>query len=465
MATSILATKLYIPPPRPKIVLRPRLIERLNEGMHCKLTLISASAGFGKTTLVSEWVAGCERPEQKVRVAWLSLDEGDNDPTRFLTYLVAALQTLAPEIGAGVLAALQSPQLPSIESLLTTLLNEITTISDNFILVLDDYHVVDSIPVDQALTFLVEYQPPRMHMIIATREDPHLPLARLRARGQLIELRAADLRFTPTEANEFLNQVMGLNLAMEDIATLETRTEGWIAGLQLAALSMQGRSDAASFIHAFTGSHRFVLDYLVEEVLQRQPEGIHSFLLKTAILDRLSGSLCDAVTGREDGKGMLETLERGNLFIIPLDDQRQWYRYHPLFAEVLQARLLDEQPDQVFSMHQRASEWYEHNGSATDAIRHALAAKDFERAAILVELAVPEMRRNRQGATVTELGWLKALPDELVHFRPVLCVDYAYALFGGGELEAVETRLRDAERWLVARQAARRKPVEALRSA
>ena len=381
-------------------------------------------------------------------VAWLSLDEGDNDPTRFLTYLVAALQTIEPNIGAGVLAVLQSPQPPPIESILTALLNEITTIPDNFILVLDDYHVIDSKPVDQALTFLLEHLPPQMHLVIATREDPHLPLARLRARGQLTELRAADLRFTPAEAAEFLNQVMGLNLSAEDIAALETRTEGWIAGLQLAALSMQGRSDAASFIQAFTGSHRFVLDYLVEEVLQRQPEGIHSFLLKTAILDRLSGSLCDAVTGREDGKGMLETLERGNLFIIPLDDQRQWYRYHPLFAEVLQARLLDEQPDQVFSLHQRASEWYEHNGSAADAIRHALAAKDFERAATLVELAVPEMRRNRQEATVTELGWLKALPDELVHFRPVLSVDYAYALFGGGELEAVEARLRDAERWL-----------------
>ena len=347
-----------------------------------------------------------------------------------------------------MLAVLQSPQPPPTESILTALLNEITTIPDNFILVLDDYHVIDSKPVDKALTFLLEHLPPQMHLVIATREDPPLPLAGLRARGQLTELRAADLRFTPAEAAEFLNQVMGLNLSAEDIAALETRTEGWIAGLQLAALSMQGRSDAASFIQAFTGSHRFVLDYLVEEVLQRQPEGIHSFLLKTAILDRLSGSLCDAVTGREDGKGMLETLERGNLFIIPLDDQRQWYRYHPLFAEVLQARLIDEQPDQVFSLHQRASEWYEHNGSAADAIRHALAAKDFERAAILVELAVPEMRRNRQEATVTELGWLKALPDELVHFRPVLSVDYAYALFGGGELEAVEARLRDAERWL-----------------
>ncbi len=445
MPEPLLFTKLYIPPPRPGIVPRPRLIERLNDGLvkGGRLTLISAPAGFGKTMLVSEWVASCGR-----LVAWLSLDEGDNDPVRFISYLVAALQTIKAGIDEGLLAILQSPQPPPTESILTTLLNEIATISDSFILVLDDYHVVDSKPVDQALTFLIEHQPPQMHLVITTREDPHLPLARLRARGQLTELRAADLRFTPAEAAEFLNQVMGLNLSAENIAALETRTEGWIAGLQLAALSMQGRSDAASFIQAFTGSHRFVLDYLVEEVLQRQPEGIHSFLLKTAILDRLSGSLCDAVTGRKDGKGVLETLERGNLFVIPLDDQRQWYRYHPLFAEVLQARLIDEQPDQVFSLHQRASEWYEHNGSAADAIRHALAAKDFERAAILVELAVPEMRRNRQEATVTELGWLKALPNELVRFRPVLSVAYAYALFGGGELEAVEPRLRDAERWL-----------------
>ena len=239
MPTPILATKLYIPPPRPKVVLRPRLIERLNEGLSSgrKLTLISASAGFGKTTLVSEWVAGCERP-----VAWLSLDEGDNDPTRFLTYLVAALQTIAANIGEGVLGVLQSPQPPPIESILTALLNEITTIPDNFILVLDDYHVIDSKPVDNALTFLLEHLPPQMHLVITTREDPHLPLARLRARGQLTELRAADLRFTPAEAAEFLNQVMGLNLSAEDIAALETRTEGWIAGLQLAALSMQGRS-------------------------------------------------------------------------------------------------------------------------------------------------------------------------------------------------------------------------------
>ena len=277
----ILATKLHTPLPRPQVVLRPRLIERLNEGLHRKLTLISASAGFGKTTLVSEWAAGCERREPKVRVAWLSLDEGDSDPTRFLTYLIVALQTIVANIGAGMLSVLQAPQPPSIESILTTLLNEITTIPDNFILVLDDYHAIDAKPVDNALTFLLEHLPPQMHLVIATREDPNLPLARLRVRNQLTELRAADLRFTPSEAAGFLNEVMGLNLSGEDIAALETRTEGWIAGLQLAALSMQGHAsrDVTSFIKSFTGSHHFVLDYLVEEVLQQQIRKRPDFLV------------------------------------------------------------------------------------------------------------------------------------------------------------------------------------------
>ena len=345
MSTPILATKLYIPPPRAKIVLRPRLIERLNEGLSSgrKLTLISASAGFGKTTLVSEWIASCKQP-----AAWLSLDEGDNDSTRFLTYLVAGLQMIAPNIGEGVLGVLQSPQPPPTESILTALINEITTIPNNpstrpfgqsgqrFIFVLDDYHIIDSKPVDNALAFLLEHLPPQMHLVITTREDPQLPLARRRARGQLTELRAADLRFTPTEAAEFLNQAMNLQLSTEDIAALEARTEGWITGLQLAALalqgslSIQGHTDTSRFIQSFTGSHRFVLDYLVEEVLQRQPEHIRSFLLQTAILDRLSGPLCDAVTGQKDGRCILETLERDNLFVVPLDDQRQWYRYHHL---------------------------------------------------------------------------------------------------------------------------------------
>ncbi|MCL4562065.1 MAG: LuxR C-terminal-related transcriptional regulator [Chloroflexi bacterium] len=438
-----MTTKLYIPPPRPGIVPRSRLVERLNEGLAAgrKLTLISASAGFGKTTLVSEWVASCRLP-----VAWLSLDEGDNDPTQFLIYLVAALQTIAANIAKGVLAILQSSQPPPIKSILIALLNEITTVPDHFVLVLDDYHAIDSKPVDEALTFLLEHLPPQMHLVIPSREDPSLPLARLRVRGQLTELRAADLRFTPTEAAEFLNWVMGLNLSAEDITALETHTEGWIAGLQLAALSMQGRSDAASFIKSFTGSHHFILDYLVEEVLQRQPEHVRNFLLQTAILDRLSGSLCDAVTGQEGGRGMLEALERGNLFVVPLDNQRQWYRYHHLFAEVLQAHLREAQPDRASTLHRRASEWYEQNGLPSDAIRHALAAEDFEGAAGLIELAWPEVE---DGSLSTQwIGWVKALPDGMIHARPVLSVWYANALLVSGEIEAAEARLTDAERWL-----------------
>jgi LuxR family maltose regulon positive regulatory protein len=443
--TPILATKLYVPPPRANLVLRPRLIERLNEGLSAtrKLTLISAAAGFGKTTLVSEWVAGCER-----LVAWLSLDEGDNDPTRFLTYLVAALQMIAASIGKGVLAILQSPQPAPIESILIALLNEITTVPDNLVLVLDDYHVIDAKPVENALAFLLEHLPPQMHLVIATREDPHLPLARLRARGQLTELRAADLRFTPAEAVEFLNQVMGLNLSAEDITALENRTEGWIAGLQLATISMQGHQDTAGFIKSFTGSHHFVLDYLIEEVLQQQSESIRTFLLRTSILDRLCGPLCDAVLGSHSASGQetLEYLEHANLFIVPLDNERRWYRYHHLFADVLRMHLTAEQPDQVSALHRRASEWYEHNGSTDNAIRHALAAGVFARAADLVELVMPAMNLSRQFATL--LGWLKALPDELVRVRPVLSMWYASVSMSCGELEGVEPRLRDAERWL-----------------
>ncbi len=407
-----------------------------------KLTLISAPAGFGKTTLVSEWAAGCRRP-----VAWLSLDEGDNDPDRFLVYLIAAVQTIEAGIGAGLLSALQSPQPPPPEVILTALLNEITTISGSFILVLDDYHTIDSQPVDEALAFLVEHAPPQMHLVMATREDPSLPLARLRARGQLTELRTADLRFTPAEAAEFLNRVMGLNLSSEDIAALDARTEGWIAGLQLAALSMQGREDIDRFILSFTGSHRFVLDYLVEEVLDQQSEPIRNFLLQTAILDRYCAPLCNAVTEQEDGKEMLDVLERSNLFLIPLDDQRQWYRYHHLFSEVLQAHLLEAQPDRAVALHGRASAWYERNGLRSDAIGHALAAKDYERAAGLIELAWPAAE---EGSILpaTWLGWVKALPEELFQARPALNVWVAYALLGRGEMEAAEALFRDAERWL-----------------
>ncbi|MEZ4678277.1 MAG: LuxR C-terminal-related transcriptional regulator [Caldilineaceae bacterium] len=440
-STPLLATKLYRPPARPNVVPRPRLMERLNAGLQRKLTLVAAPAGFGKTTLLSEWLAGCGRP-----VAWLSLDDGDNDATRFLTYLVAALQTVVPQMGTALMALLQSPQPPPVASLLTPLLNEIAACPDHFVFVLDDYHAIEAEGVDGLLTFLVEHLPPQLHLVIATREDPALPLARLRARGQLTEVRAADLRFTPAEAADFLNRVMGLSLAAQEIATLDARTEGWIAGLQLAALSLQDHQDVSGFVRTFAGDHRYILDYLVEEVLQRQPEPVRTFLLQTAILDRLYGPLCDAVTGGEGGRAQLDALQRGNFFVAPLDDTRQWYRYHHLFAEVLAAQLQAEQPDLVSTLHRRASAWYEQHGSVADAIRHALAAPDFARAADLVELAMPAMRRTRQEAML--LSWLKALPDDVLRNRPVLSAIYGGTLLQSGELAGVERRLQDAERWL-----------------
>ncbi len=441
MPTPILATKLYMPAPRPQVVPRPRLIERLDAGLHGKLTLISAAAGFGKTTLVSAWAAGCGLP-----IAWLSLDAGDGDPARFLAYLIAALQTAAPALGQGAAAALDSPQPPPPEAIVTALLNEIAAGPDQMVLVLDDYHAVEASPVDHALAFLLDHAPRQLHVVVVTREDPPLPLARYRARGQLIELRAADLRFTPAEAAAFLNQAMDLQLSASDIAALDARTEGWIAGLQLAALSLQGRPDTARFIAAFTGSHRFVLDYLMEEVLQRQPQPVRRFLLQTSILDRLCGPLCDAVTGQADGRSLLATLERGNLFVVPLDEARQWYRYHHLFADVLRARLIEEQAGGVAELHRRASVWFEQNDLPAEAIQHALLAQDIERAAALIERVWLDMDLNYQSAPW--LRWAQQLPDAVIEAHPVLCLGYAWALLNGGELEASEARLRDAERWI-----------------
>ena len=456
MPESLLQTKLYVPPLRPNLVPRPHLIERLNQGLKLghKLTLVSAPAGFGKTTLVSEWVdnlrldAAKESPIE-YRIAWLSLDENDNDPTRFLAYLIAAMnQAEGAEvtIGEGARGMLQTPQPPPTEPVLTSLINDISAIPDRIILVLDDYHLIDSLPVDGALTFLLEHLPTQLHLVVATRDDPHLPLARLRARGHLTELRAADLRFTSTEAAKFLNQLMGLDLSEEDIAALETRTEGWIAGLQLAAISMQGREDATSLIESFTGSHRFVLDYLIEEVLEQQSQSVQTFLLQTSVLERLTGSLCDALTGQQDGQATLEMLEHTNLFIVPLDEERRWYRYHHLFADLLNHRLRQTIPGQISELHRRASEWYEQKDLPSDAIRHAVATEDFERVAALAELTWPAMSGGFQ--SIAWLGWVKALPDELVRARPVLSVGYAWAFLNSGKPEDAEARLRDAERWL-----------------
>jgi LuxR family maltose regulon positive regulatory protein len=443
MAGPLLETKLRVPRLRRALVPRPRLSERLSRGAESALTLVSAPAGFGKTTLLTEWLA--DAPADGRSAAWLSLDQRDDDPGVFWTYLIAALRTAAPGVGTAALVQLQSPQAP-IEAVLATLLNDLGAVSGSVVLVLDDYHVIDARDIHDGIAFMLEHLPPQLHLVIAGRADPALPVSRLRGRGELVEIRAADLRFTPDEAATYLNGVMGLVLTAADVAALEGRTEGWIAALQLAALSLQGRDDAEDFIAGFAGDDRYIVDYLVEEVLQRQPQNVRSFLLSTSIVSRLSGSLCDAVTGQCGGKAMLDALDRANLFLVQLDDRRQWYRYQHLFGDVLRAHLLEEQPDRVHELHLRASAWYERNGERSEAIRHALAGRDFTRAADLVELAIPAMRKSRQEATLRR--WIEELPGELVHVRPVLSVGHAGTLILGGELDGVESRLEDAERWL-----------------
>ena len=464
MATQVLATKLYIPPPPPRAILRPRLIRWLDDGLHRKLTLISAPAGFGKTTLLSAWAAslstdfGPPMNSRSLSVAWLSLDEGDSDPTRFLTYLIAALRTVVENIGERLLGVLQTPQPPPTETILTALLNEIAGTQDSIVLVLDDYHIIDSAIVDNGLTFLIEHLPPQLRVVIATREDPQLPLARLRARDQLTELRVTDLRFTPSEAADFL-RTMGLDLSAEDIEALETRTEGWIAGLQLAAISMQGHEDTAAFIKSFTGGHHFVMDFLVEEVLQQQPQSVQNFLLRTSILDRLCGPLCDAVLldPGAPGQQTLEYLERANLFTIPLDNERRWYRYHHLFADLLRQRLqqtigqeLSTNPSSVVSrrssvpeLHERASQWYEDNGLPVQAFYHAVAADDFDRTARIVQgRGIPLHFR---GMVTDILNWLESLPRATLDARPSLWANYASLLLIGGQTTGVAEKLQTAE--------------------
>ncbi|MFO7584905.1 MAG: LuxR C-terminal-related transcriptional regulator [Anaerolineales bacterium] len=445
MVAPLLATKIHVPPLRPGIVTRPRLVTRLDEVLErpSGVGLVSASAGFGKTTLISQWVVGTGHP-----AAWLSLDEGDGDVARFLGYLISALQTLDPDFGAGLLNLLQSPQPPPVEILLTALLNEIAALPGPFILVLDDYHTLDSEPVDDALNFLVGNLPPQMRLVIASREDPPLPLARLRVRGQLTELRAANLRFTPAEAADFLNRMMGLNLPAEDIAALESRTEGWIAGLQLAALSMQGNSDITAFIQSFTGSHRFVLDYLMEEVLRHQPQDIQDFLLRTSILDRMCGPLCDAVLGTlNTSSHLLETLERGNLFIVPLDNERRWYRYHHLFGDFLRQRLLasalTEDENGIAELHIHASQWLEQNDLLPEAFQHAVAANDVSRAERLAES--PAMPRHFRSVSNTIIRWLDGLPKAVKDARPSLWVRSAAANLVAGQTAGVAESLQAAE--------------------
>ena len=433
MSTFILNTKIYIPALRSNAITRPRLVEKLHAGLLGKLTLISAPAGFGKTTLVSEWISMSEHA-----FAWVSLDEGDNDPARFLTYIIIALQSIVPDLGKGMLGALQAAQQVPNDTLLTALINDIAATEQAIVLVLDDYHVIDSQAVDSVLRFLLDQLPPHIHLVITTREDPNLPLARLRARGQLNELRADDLRFTIGEAREFLLQVMDIQLTTDNLRALDKRTEGWIAGLQLAAISMRGHDDIEGFIQSFTGSHYFVMDYLIEEVLHQQVEDIHNFLLSTSILDRLCAPLCDAVLEHPPGVSQqtLTELHRSNLFIIPLDNERQWFRYHHLFADLLQQRLHSHlSPQQINALHQRASDWYHANHSYREAFHHAVAANDLERIIALIE--GDEMPLHFKGVVMPVLAWLEAQPQAVLDAHPVLWVMYASVLLFVGHMSAV----------------------------
>ena len=438
---TFLTTKLNVPSTRTNLVTRPRLIERLDEGIWGKLTLVCAPAGFGKTTLLGDWILRSGLP-----VGWISLDNDDNDPARFLAYLAAALQTAAPDIGEDVRSLLDSPRPPS-RALLTDLVNEAAAVGNDFALVLDDYHLIEDEAVHAALAFLLQHLPPQVHFVIASRTEPPPPLARLLVGGHLTEITARELRFTSEEASDFLGNVMGLEVSARDIAALEKRTEGWIAGLQLAALSMRGREDVSGFVSVFAGTNRHVFDYLAEEVLDRQPEDARAFLLQTSILDRLNGPLCEAVTEQKQGQTMLEKLERMNLLIVPLDDRRRWYRYHHLFSDFLRERLRRENPELVSKLHRRASAWLEENGTASEAVGHALAAEDFKRAGVMIEVLGDTMYGHGESPALDRL--LEALPEEMIRSRPRLYLMYVIStLMVGDRWNEAEVPLRDLEQKL-----------------
>ncbi|MGB7540302.1 MAG: LuxR C-terminal-related transcriptional regulator [Anaerolineales bacterium] len=470
MSTPLLATKFFFPSIRSDIVPRPRLIQLLDNnlikagGFSRKLTLVSAPAGYGKTTLIAEWLEPSEKgggrtidvqpvPCQKegsstglplrIKSAWLQLDEADNDPRRFITYLIAALGNLHEEIGQTPSAMLHAPQPPPDEILLTALLNEITAVPRPILLVLDDYQVIRMPSIHQRLAFILDHQPAMLHLVITTREDPLLPIPRLRASGQVLEIRQEDLRFTVSETAEFLERVMGIPVAESEIAALDQRTEGWIAGLQLAALSMRGRDDVSGFIQAFTGSSRFILDYLIEEVFERQSPDLKDFLLKTSILDRFSAPLCDVLMEKTVSRELLEALEQSNLFIVPMDQSRLWYRYHHLFAELLRHRLRASHPDEEAHLHRRAGGWFEDQGLTADAIRHALAARDWRRAGSLIQRISPDLLKS--GEVLTLLGWFQSLPEEILLSDPKLCFDYCWPLLLADRFEAAVPLLERLE--------------------
>ncbi|MEM7344990.1 MAG: LuxR C-terminal-related transcriptional regulator, partial [Chloroflexota bacterium] len=423
---------------------------RGNQGFDRKLTLISAPAGYGKTTLVSRWIDNLKRTgnEQSVaHVAWLSLDEDDNDPQQLFNYLAATIKPF-PDVHPFLPQLLQSPQPLPAKELMKVFISDLTAVSGLTLLVLDDYHLIESLEIDEAMAFLLDHTPPNLHLVIITRSDPSFPISRLRARDQLTEVRLGDLRFTEEEAASFLKDTMHITVSPAQVSALENRTEGWIAGLQMAALSMQNRADIDEFITSFTGSHRFVLDYLVEEALGQQSEAVHTFLLATSILDRLNGPLCEAVSGQTSGQQFLERLDRDNLFVIPLDDERHWYRYHHLFKDVLQAYAATNYPEQIITWHQRASDWFARQGATFDAIRHALAANNFNQAATLMEIIHPTIDGIHQFEMWSR--WAQALPDAVIHKRPALSMSYAWVLLEAGKIAESEAYRSIAENWLKA---------------
>ena len=446
MLGSLLTTKLYFPPVRPALVPRPRLVERLQMGLQGPLTLLSAPAGSGKTTLLSEWRAGAGA---QFPLAWLSLDEGDNDPTRFFHHLAGSLDLLQPGALAEILPYLQSSERLDPQVLLTPLINALSSFPRDFLLALDDYHTIETGSIHAALAFLLDHLPARMHIALLTRADPPLPLSRLRARGHLTEIRAEHLRFNLEETAQFLQTVMHLNLRPDQVAALEKRTEGWIAGLHLAALSMQGREDVDGFVSAFTGSNHYIVDYLGEEVLARQPEALREFLLKTSLLERLTGGLCDALTGREDGESVLQELEHANVFVISLDKEQRWYRYHHLFGELLRNRLVHSFPEAVSGLHDRASAWFETQGFMAEAIDHALASRDYPNAARLFCKDSLEVMYTRSFTSLEH--WLKAFPQAFLQEDPRLCIAMAHVLWSTGRQDQIPSWSAWAEKGLASR--------------
>ena len=449
MDTPILLSKLYVPKIRTELVTRPRLLDKLNEGLSGKLTIVSSPAGFGKTTLLSQWVKSTTLP-----VGWVSLDEGDNDLTLFLAYLVAALQQVYDGVDDTAISLLRSPQPGVVNAALVVLLNQIERFPDKFLLVLDDYHLIDSKKVHQAMDFIISHLPIHMHLILVTRADPPLHLARYRGQGQLTELRMGDLRFSQDETLEFFAKFFKGEITVKDILRLYTCTEGWITGLQMATVSMQGRNDISEFVNSFSGSHRYILDYLFEEALKQQPEEVHTFLFQTSILERLNGSLCNAVAGREDSQEILDRLEKANLFIIPLDEERCWFRYHRLFSDLLRVRLEQTYETQVANLHVKASHWYEQNGFASAAIDHALLAEDFKRAMGMMEEAAEETLMRSEISTF--LSWVNKLPQSLIteHAYLNFLVAWGQMLMGHNFdyiLEMVE-KIEDTTGWLVGRK-------------